>query len=496
MDSNHEFNSETIKLFCSDYGLNPKSFDWKDFSITSLFPSQGIDDFKESWLNHAIADLANMDEERQKIVFNIINMACDHYYNLLEVLLMLYPPVVFRDEIIEEAMEGVGAFMMFQEFSEPVIEAWMSNRKSNSRYELDPRLELILTRTNLTKVDESVYRGTYSDEYRDKFFKQFKQIKMLISKTDMNKMVREWDEKCFEILVFPHRLADTSLTEKHDLVEYIKRERMKIFDEYRMNTPDDEGNQLLKDMLSAIKTDDYEEFDRAISSMNHAFGDTGFSIYTLILASRLDDSNEQIRNRAMRGIWISSDDIPVGDLIDIVSEKLLLFAQNHGEFLQEIECILRLVIPQELERILDLTLTRYSGNRKAKYTDKILDQVFFLGDIQRTNHEVLSDIYNLRDKHLNDIIPRWNKILVTRLKAIFETGSDEEKCNAASILSDGEIPGVEEIIKYAEANEAPIVKYWLNLPNKQGYTRETMHQAFANCGGLHNQILKDFKNRL
>ena len=490
MDSYQEFNSETIKLFCSDYGLNPNSFDGGNFSVASLFPSQGIDDFKESWLNHAIADLANMDEKQQELVFTIINMASDHYYNLLEVLLMLYPPVVFIDEIIEDAMEGVGAFMMFQQFSEPVIEAWMSNRKSNSRYELDSRLELILRRTNLTKADESAYAGTYSDV----FFKQIKQIKMLITKTDMNQIVRTWYEKCREILVYPHRLADTSLTQRHELVEYIKRERMKLFDEVWMDTPDDEGNQLLKDMLSAIKTDDYEEFDRAISSMNHAFGDTGFSIYTLILASRLDDSNEQIRNRAMRGIWISSDDIPVGDLIDIVSEKLLLFGQNHGEFLQEIECILRLVIPQELERILDLTLTRYSGNRKAKYTDKILDQVFFLGDIQRTNHEVLSDIYNLRDKHLNDIIPRWNKILVTRLKAIFETGSDEEKCNAASILSDGKIPNVEEIIKYIEANEAPIVKYWLNLPNKQGYTRDTMHQEFASSGDIRDKILKGLKN--
>ena len=490
MDSYQEFNSETIKLFCSDYGLNPNSFDGKNFSVSSLFPSQGIDDFKESWLNHAIADLANMDEKQHELVFSIINMASDHYYNLFEVLLLLYPPVVFMDEIIEDAMEGVGAFMMFQEFSEPVIEAWMSNRKSNSRYELDSRLELILTRTNLTKADEGAYAGPYSDE----FFNQFKQNKMLISKSDMSKIVREWGEKCREILVYPHRSADISLTQKQDLVEYIKRERIKIFDEIWIDTADGEGNQLLKDMLSAIKTDDFEEFDRTISSMNDAFGDTGFSIYTLILASRLDDLNEQIRNRAMRGIWISSDDIPVGDLIDIVSEKLLLFGQNHGEFLQEIECILRLIIPQDLEWILDLTLTRYSGNREAKYTDEILDHVFFLGDIQRTNHEVLSDIYDMRDKHLNDIIPRWNNILVTRLKAVFETGSDEEKCNAASILSDGEIPGVDEIIKYAEANEAPIVKYWLNLPNKQGYTRETMHQAFANCGGLHNQILKDFKN--
>ncbi|MCH1537256.1 MAG: hypothetical protein L7S48_02475, partial [Candidatus Poseidonia sp.] len=146
---------------------------------------------------------------------------------------------------------------------------------------------------------------------------------------------------------------------------------------------------------------------------------------------------------------------------------------------------------QELERILDLTLTRYSGNRRAKYTDEILDQVFFLGDIQRTNHEVLSDIYNLRDKYLNDIMPRWNKILVTRLKVVFETGSDEEKCDAASILSDGEIPGVEEIIKYIEA---PIVKYWLNLPNKQGYTRKTMLQEFASSGDIRDKILKDLKN--
>ena len=88
------------------------------------------------------------------------------------------------------------------------------------------------------------------------------------------------------------------------------------------------------------------------------------SLPCVTLAQRKDDWID---------VRLSSDDIPVGDLIDIVSEKLLLFAQNHGEFLQEIECILRLVIPQELERILDLTLTRYSGNRKAKYTDKILD---------------------------------------------------------------------------------------------------------------------------
>ena len=487
MDGYQEFNSETIKFFCANYGLDPISFDGNDFSIASLFPSQGIDDFKQSWLNHAIADLANMDEKQHEFIFSIINLACDHYYNLLEVLLMLYPPLIFRDEIIEDAMEGEGAFMMFQESSEPVIEAWMSNRKSNWRYELDSCLELILTRTNLTKADESAYTGTYSDV----FFEQFNQIKMLISKTDMNKIVSTWYEKCREILVYPHRLADTSLTQRHELVEYIKRERMKLFDEVWMDTPDDEGNQLLKDMLSAIKTDDSEEFEKTVSSMNDAFGDTGFSIYTLILASRLDDSNEQIRNRALRGIWISSDDIPVGDLIDIVSEKLLLFGQNYGKFLQEIESILRLTIPQELERILDLTLTRYSGNRRAKYTDEILDQVFFLGDIQRTNHEVLSDIYNLRDKYLNDIMPRWNKILVTRLKVVFETGSDEEKCDAASILSDGEIPGVEEIIKYIEA---PIVKYWLNLPNKQGYTRKTMLQEFASSGDIREKILKDLKN--
>ena len=143
MDDYQEFNSETIKFFCDNYGLESNSFDRNDFNIASLFPSQGIDDFKQSWLNHAIADLPNMDEKQHEFIFSIINLACDHYYNLLEVLLMLYPPVVFIDEIIEDAMEGEGAFMMFQEFNEPVIEAWISNRKSNSRYELDLRLELL-----------------------------------------------------------------------------------------------------------------------------------------------------------------------------------------------------------------------------------------------------------------------------------------------------------------------------------------------------------------
>jgi hypothetical protein len=490
MDTYQEFNSETIKLFCSDYGLNPNSFDWKNFSEASLFPSQGIDDFKESWLNHAIADLANMNKEQQNIMFNLVNLASEHFYNLLEILLILYPPVVSMDEIIEEASDETGVFMIFQAFSEPVIEAWMSNRKSNSQYNLDINLEIILKSTKLTKADERVYAGKYSDE----FFKQFKQNKMLISKSDMNQIVREWYEKCREILVNPHRLADISLTKKQDLVEYIKRERMKIFDEIWMNTADDEGNQLLKDMLSAVKTDDSEEFDGAISSMNGAFGDTGFSVYTLILASRLDDLNEQIRKRAMRGIWISSDDIPVGDLVDILSEKLLAFGQNHREFIYMIEEILRSTIPQELEWILHLTLTRYSENCDSKYTDEILKQVFLPGEIQRKNHEILSDIYNLRDKHLNDIIPRWNKILKTHLNWIFENGSQEEKCNAADLLSDGEIPGVEDIIKHVEANETPLVKYWLGLPNKQGYTRKTMYQEFSNQADLLNKILRDLKH--
>ena len=277
------------------------------------------------------------------------------------------------------------------------------------------------------------------------------------------------------------------------MVEHIKRDRMRIFDEIWSNTPQDEGNQLLKDMLVAIKTDDSEEFDISISRMDNAFGDSGFSVYTLILASRLDDSNEQIRNNAMRQILYQSDYIPVGDLIDIVSEKLMFFNMNHEQFLQ-IENIFRSTIPQELKRMIDFNLLRYSENRKKKYTDKILNQDFFLGEIQRTNHEFISDIYYLRDKHLNDIIPRWNKILVTRLKSVFETGSDEEKCNFARRLSEGEIPGVEEIIKHIEANEAPIVKYWLNLPNKQGYTRETMHQEFASSGDIRDKILKDFKN--
>jgi hypothetical protein len=491
MDGYQEFNSETIKFFYDNYGLDPNSFDGNDFSIASLFPSQGIDDFKQSWLNHAIADLANMDEKQHEFIFSIINLACDHYYNLLEVLLMLYPPVVFADEIIKNATVKEGAFMMFQEFNEPLIETWISNRKSNSRYELDSRLELLLMKTNLTKADESTYAGENSEV----FFKQFNQMKILISKTDMNQVVDFWNEECWKILVYPHRLADTSLTvaEKHDLVEYIKQDRMRIFDQIWSNTPQDKGNQLLKDMLIALKTDDSEEFDKSISRMDNAFGDSGFSVYTRILASRLDDSNEQIRNNAMRQIWYQSEFIPVGDLIDIVSEKLMFFSMNHEQFLQ-IEDIFRLTIPKGLKRMIDFTLLRYSENRKKKYTDKILNQDFFLGEIQRTNHEVISDIYNLRDKHLNDIIPRWNKILVTRLKSVFETGSEQEKCNFARILSGGKIPGDEEIIKHIKANEPPIVKYWLNLPNKQGYTRETMHQEFASSGDIRDKILKYLKN--
>ena len=127
-------------------------------------------------------------------------------------------------------------------------------------------------------------------------------MKIPISKTDMNQVVDVWHKECWKIDVYPHRLADTSLTGKQDLVEHIKRDRMRIFDEIWSNTPQDEGNQLLKDMLVAIKTDDSEEFDISISRMDNAFGDSGFSVYTLILASRLDDSNEQIRNNAMSNL--------------------------------------------------------------------------------------------------------------------------------------------------------------------------------------------------
>ena len=53
-------------------------------------------------------------------------------------------------------------------------------------------------------------------------------------------------------------------------------------------------------------------------------------------------------------------------------------------------------------------------NRNAKYADEILDHRFFLGEIQRTNHEVLSDIYNLKI-NIKMKYYRWNEVLVTRL---------------------------------------------------------------------------------
>ena len=37
-------------------------------SISQVYPSQG-DDFKQSWLNHAIADLPNMDENNMNSYF-------------------------------------------------------------------------------------------------------------------------------------------------------------------------------------------------------------------------------------------------------------------------------------------------------------------------------------------------------------------------------------------------------------------------------------------
>ena len=38
-------------------------------SISQVYSPQGIDDFKQSWLNHAIADLPNMDEKQHEFYF-------------------------------------------------------------------------------------------------------------------------------------------------------------------------------------------------------------------------------------------------------------------------------------------------------------------------------------------------------------------------------------------------------------------------------------------
>ena len=113
-----DFDGENLQSFLMNYNLESNLFDRKNFNWQSFFPSQKVNVFKESWLKKAIDDLPHADGVRKEIMLKIVEMAAKHYYNLLEVLLRVYPPNIQRHELIEKGIEKNQGFPFLKEDSD------------------------------------------------------------------------------------------------------------------------------------------------------------------------------------------------------------------------------------------------------------------------------------------------------------------------------------------------------------------------------------------
>jgi hypothetical protein len=509
-----DFDGENLQSFLMNYNLESNLFDRKNFNWQSFFPSQKVNVFKESWLKKAIDDLPHADGVRKEIMLKIVEMAAKHYYNLLEVLLRVYPPNIQRHELIEKGIEKNQGFPFLKEDSDSFFQLWESGEERSSSYDLNGNISMLLANTSLTKADNSIFHGTRIED----FFTQFSADSMLISNSDMQKIIQRWNEETQHHwktwFTETKRKEYIDFLEKDYLIEQLKIEDNQVFSESYWP----EGRTLEKgraeEFLHALTCNDIEEYNTALKTLDLIWGDTGDWIYSATLGARLNDENDEIRMSTWERVLYEMEWIPGQTIMDFFAEKMLRFGNEQNKFpllfgvspfggSGGIDYIIRNTIPAKLDSHIMRDLSIHSDNFSHTYTDPILQHHFFpfknhlYEDGERFSKDKSEkNIFialELKEKYNNEILPKWNNIILLKLRHIFENGTEEEQCDATSSLKRINTPEAVEVVKRIQETGSSHLKYLLELPNEHGYTMSSIYNEFTKLPNI-DRILKEHSN--
>ena len=125
-----------------------------EVDISKFFPTLTRDKLNESWLFSITNQLLELPEEKQKIVFKLLDFASGYYYNLFDILNSKYKPFSEYRQKCSEIMfpDQSGPFLLRTDAGE--YNLWKANL-SESDYEIIPNevMELLLKNTSIKPTD-------------------------------------------------------------------------------------------------------------------------------------------------------------------------------------------------------------------------------------------------------------------------------------------------------------------------------------------------------
>ena len=98
-----------------------------EVEMYKFFPTLSFDELDESWLFSITNKLLELSEEEQKIVFRVLDVASEYYYNLLDILNSKYKPhSEYREKCSEILFHGqTGRFYLIND--EGRFNLWKAN---------------------------------------------------------------------------------------------------------------------------------------------------------------------------------------------------------------------------------------------------------------------------------------------------------------------------------------------------------------------------------
>jgi hypothetical protein len=451
-----------------------------EVDMSKFFPTLTRDKLNESWLFSITNQLLELPEEKQKIVFKLLDFASGYYYNLFDILNSKYKPFSEYRQKCSEIMfpDQSGPFLLRTDAGE--YNLWKANL-SESDYEIIPNevMELLLKNTSIKPTDNSRFKGKRIEE----FFEQLgTKTSVLISNSDLEEMIQQWDSsqrgisRCYS-MHDPIDLENLNLQSfAQQITEYVVEGWV-------------EGVDLSETMLTALNTDSFDLFKESMSKIQAGFEDSGDERYTALFYFRLDDENVDIKLYCLKQLLIEQEYINTENLDILFTSKIISIGKDYSGNLEIIRDVSQFLndLNDKYSNLLELYLDIYYTQFRHEYYDLITQTHFYplrnniYGDVEGCTEENLCrDLNRITSRKIEleeKIISEWNAFMLPEI--INNVYSDREsKILAIQIAKEFSSPEVEVFLSKMQRSNDPEIQFWAGKRNQTGLSKNNIDEIW------------------
>ena len=368
-----------------------------------------------------------LSEEEQKIVFRVLDVASEYYYNLLDILKSKYKPhTEYREKCSEILFHGqTGRFYLIND--EGRFNLWKANL-SEGDYDIIPSeiFEIILKNTSIKPTNNSHFNG----ESIEVFFNQLgKKTSVLINNTDLEKAIQHWDSslsgaRSHYMIHVPIDIENLNLESfTQEITEYV--------------VEGIGGVDLSETMLTALNTDSFDEFKQSMSEIQSLLDDPHDEMYSALFYFLLDNENVDIKLFSLSQL-LDEQDYTATETLDVLfTSKIISLGKEFSVNLDVIRDVNRFL--DDLNRKYSKLVERYvkiyhNQFHDSGYYDPITKTNFYpkreaiFGDVEdctkenlrRDINRVISRKIELEEK----VLAEWYEFILPKI--INKSYSDKE----------------------------------------------------------------------